>query len=133
MASTYDEASPQIYPHWLDALKSNVMLNCKHQTYLLFKQLDLSNIQQIQFALILNKEMKTLGAIEIRIGSKNGKLIGKLNIPTNHTNPFIELVTPIEKTNGFHDVYFVFTNPDDINQNVTLPVWFYFDNLLTGN
>ena len=49
------------------------------------------------------------GSIEIRTDGKDGKLIGTLRVPyIGEWDKWVKLATPVEKTKGIHDLYFIF-------------------------
>ncbi len=74
--------------------------------FLGFKEIDLTSVSSIDVR--VNSKFAT-GKIEIRLGSKEGKKIGVIPVKaTGKWDDFYVVNTPIEATQGVHDVYFVF-------------------------
>lgn len=86
-----------------------------HNEYLMFKNIDLTEIEQLLLHIPVPKDFFNGGFVEIRIDGKDGQLIGKADLKVGQVKPFS---TPIKPTNGKHDIYFVFKNPDAPQQQI---------------
>ncbi len=83
------------------------IVNIKNGAWVRFNQLDLTSVKSI--VLSLSAKDKRGGEIEVRLKAADGKLIGKGKInTTDQQNVSVKL----ERTEGVHDLYFVFKNSD---------------------
>ena len=84
----------------------------RNGSFVKFNDLDLTHVTQIKYRVL---EQGTGGNIEVRLDSREGKLIGTLNIPAGKVQDvktgWKEVRGKLsEKVSGKHDVYFVFAN-----------------------
>ena len=86
-----------------------------HGGYLVFNEVDLSGITQVQFNGMANNRNGTVGGlVEFRLGAVDGELIGHVEVPVTEFSwrgprpdpPLAELNAP----DGLHDLYMVFIN-----------------------
>ena len=99
--------------------QSPVVIVMASDTYVQFKQLDLTGIKAMEFAVSIPKQQLSAvgGRIEVRIDSPTGQLLGQTDDlhPSESTNP-ADLFKPsmakatLNPAAGVHDVYFVFKN-----------------------
>lgn len=96
---------------------STVMIASISGSYIGFKNLDLTGIEQIAFTATVPQAqmMASGGTIEVRTGSPNGNLIGSVDVmPPGHAsgqpNSQGQYVAKIKETLGLQDTYFVFTS-----------------------
>ncbi len=75
--------------------------------YFSFKNIDLTGVNSISSFAIANNPQIQGGALDIRLGSLTGAVIGTMQIKNGSIG---EVSTPIQKTEGINDVYFVFKN-----------------------
>jgi cytochrome c len=98
--------------------------------YVKFDKIDLTHVKSLTYRI---QQRGIGGKIEVRLDSKDGKLVSTLNIPgaKNQTQQatWKELRTKLNVVvTGVHDIYFVFTNPDGERKNLFNIDWIYFDN-----
>lgn len=75
-----------------------------------FKQIDLTGITAVRFVALTPRQMEARGgSIEVRLGSPEGRLIGRTEFIENAPTP-TSVQAVLEPTTGMHDVYFVFKN-----------------------
>jgi cytochrome c len=83
-------------------------------SYARFRQLDLSGISAIDFAVNAPTQYGAVGGkIEVRIDSETGALVGETETVAPQTTPNAPPIVahaPLKPTTGMHDVYFVFRN-----------------------
>lgn len=97
-----------------------MMIGQRDKSYIGFKQIDLTGIDQITFTVASSKAFNMAGGhIEVRLGSPDGELIGQSsNIvpsapPQGQRQPLPETkVVKLKSTTGFKDVYFVCRNEE---------------------
>ncbi len=80
-----------------------------HQSYVMFHQLDLRGIQQLKYRV---QSQGPGGTIELRLDGPQGPLVSSLTVPAGGSSQaeWKEMVTSVKPTQGFHDLYFVFSN-----------------------
>lgn len=84
--------------------------------YIGFKEVDLTNVNKIDFRIGSNGAKAVL---EVRIDDPAGKLIGKMDIrSTNGWQTWNTQTCSVEKTDGKHNVYFVFIGGEGYLYNV---------------
>ena len=101
-----------------------------HGSFVKFDSLDLSYVTQLRYRV---QSHGAGGDIEVRLDSKDGKVISTINIPSgnleNRKNRWKEVrTTLVEKVSGRHDVYLIFLNPREKRRNLFNIDWIYFDN-----
>lgn len=116
--------NPSKYDEVVDATKmsyggNNFVIPAKSGSYISLKQIDLTAITSIEITAMAPKAQLNAegGTIELHIDAPNGKLLGQ--------TPFIgdagggglsfggkPVSLPVTPTEGVHDVYLVFKNPD---------------------
>jgi len=114
--------NPTKYDEVVDATKmsyggSNFVIPSKVGSYISLKNIDLTGITSIAFSAMAPKAQLNAegGYIELHIDAPKGKLLGKTDFIGDSGGGFggggkpVELV--VKPTEGFHDVYLVFTNP----------------------
>lgn len=97
--------------------RGGVINSLFHGAWVSFKQVDLTDIASIQ---LTHQPRRFRGAtISVRLGSADGKEIGQVSeMPSSTSSSTIQIdLTPTE---GKSDVYFVFTNPDEENELITI-------------
>ena len=88
-------------------------------SYLSFNKIDITGIKQIEFV-VAEGENISGGAIEIRLDSPSGKLIGQTpHISGSKDN---SAKADIQAEAGVHQVYFVFTNPKAANTDKLIQI-----------
>jgi cytochrome c len=88
--------------------------------YVRFNGFDLSGIRSITFRVL---EQGAGGTIEIRTGSKTGPVIGTATFAAGHADTWKEHSATLTPTTGTHDLYFLFRNPDHVNQQLFYVDW----------
>lgn len=97
-------------------------------SYLGLNKIDLTGIKQIEFeaSAIPGASSTSGGVIEIRIGSPTGKLIGQtpniLLVKEKYRKDITRAKAAVDKVNGVHDIYFVFTNKTAGNKNSQMQI-----------
>jgi cytochrome c len=102
----------------------------RHESFIKFTRLDLSQVKQLQYRILTQGAG---GNIEVRIDSRQGRLISTQSIPAGRVSDlktgWQEVRAKVnESVSGTHDVYFVFTNSKAAKQNLFNVDWIYFDN-----
>jgi cytochrome c len=93
------------------------------QSYFGLRQVDLTGLKQ----LIYRYAAKQDAALELRIGSPIGQVIGRLALPaTGSTARFAELHVPLQNPGGRHDLYFVAANPESVPEPICRLDWVEF-------
>lgn len=97
-------------------------------SYLRFDALDLTGVQQVAFRTETMPLNNRGGVIELRLDAPNGPLVGSVAV-AGGAHKAEEVVTPLTPTQGQHDLYVVFRNPDDRSgEPLFLLDWLRFDN-----
>lgn len=79
-----------------------------NEDYIKVRNVDFGSEGPSQFEAIVASRYHE-GQIEIRLGKKDGELIGTLNAPyTGEWDSWKTVFTDVKKVNGLHDIYFVF-------------------------
>ena len=96
-----------------------------HNSFLRFKNQSLKNLQSVKLAAKYNAGYDYQGSVEIREGSKDGDVIGKMELgyfddEKNGTKFYKIPVTPSLET---ADLFFVFKNPKDADQFILNADW----------
>lgn len=95
----------------------------KNGSYFSFKNIDLKGIQGL---VIKAAARNNGGRIEVRLNSPTGKLIGSVDVsPVSHEK-WVEIILPIESTEGLNDIFFVFKNENVKDENLMIVDWVYF-------
>mgnify|MGYP002629423330 FL=1 len=81
----------------------------KENTWIMFEQLDLTGIHQAQVGAFSMKGQTAGGTAEFRLGSPEGKIIGKVVIPESSMAP---INVNFDGELGITDLYVTFTNPE---------------------
>lgn len=100
--------------------------NIKHGSYIMFKDIDLTNIEKITFNLL---SVRHGGTIEIRTGAPDGKLLGSAEVPEGNFSSeiiFKEITADIAKTSSSDHLYLVFKNEDNKDEVLFNLDWIYF-------
>jgi cytochrome c len=123
--------NPSDYNEFVDVNKmsfngNRFVIPTKSGSYMVLKDVDLTSLTQVEIAAVAPKpQLNALGgAIEIRIDSPSGKLIGKSDFITDNGEGFRAKPRSVvlEPTVGKHNLYFVFTNPDTKNSGSLMVV-----------
>lgn len=102
--------------------------NITHGKYTRFNQIDLNHIRNIRFRI---HEHGAGGTIELRSNSRDGALLGKLEIPGGRLadlkTGWKEVLLPLTATTGIHDLYLVYKN-EQIKSPMFHIDWMFFEN-----
>ena len=104
---------------------AEVVVAITDKSYVLFRDIDLSTVLGVTFQAFSSAGVTCGGKMEIRTGSPTGTLIGEATIPNGSMKP---LSTSIKSQEGKHDVYFVFTNPENKGKPLFAVDWIEFKN-----
>lgn len=101
-----------------------------HQSFVKFNQLDVTHLKHITYRV---QPDGVGGAVELRLGEPNGKLISTVSVPSGKTandkKEWQELTAPLILAEvGKQDLYFVFKNAAQARQNLFNLDWIYFSN-----
>ncbi len=91
--------------------------------YVKYDDIDLTDIKSLSFFFVVNDESRSGGKVELRLDSKDGKLIGTMDF-TETSQPFNAMM--IDEVNGIHDIYFVFENKKNPAKQIYNFDWVYF-------
>ena len=97
----------------LNNLPMDIMTGTIHSSYIVFKQIDLSGIDEISImAAAFERSDHVGGTLELHLDTPEGTLTGtsKPVMPDNTRKP-VRSAFAITPTEGVHDLYFVYTNP----------------------
>ncbi|HYC85466.1 MAG TPA: ThuA domain-containing protein [Chryseosolibacter sp.] len=99
--------------------------NVRHNTSAAFRDLDLTGVKKISITTFNRPEENVGGAIEVRLDSREGKLLGtiKANKPQMGSSTI-----NVSGLDGTHHLYLVFTNPAAGDKTL-----FYFVNMKLSN
>ncbi len=123
-----DFASPELRPRDIPQQEGKALTNCKHESYLIFKNLDLTGVKEFTCQFLALESYTGGGKIELRTGSPQGKKLGEMLVPKAEAQKLHQISTSLQTTEGFQDVYIVFKHPQKTEQNICAPDWFYLDN-----
>lgn len=113
--------NPSKYDEFSDVNKmsfngNSFVIPVKSGAYIALKQVDLTGITQVELMALAPKAQLNAqgGFIELRLGSPKGKLVGKTAFIGDNGGGFRANPTlmKLEPSSGFHDIYFVFVNPE---------------------
>ena len=120
----FSEASPNIKPFpvpkkYLEQLSLGeeviFILGMKNNSYIKFDAVDCTSITSLECGLGAGFGMHFGGNMTVRLDSINGELIGQTNINVPESE-FISgykiAAIPLIESEGIHDLYFTFTNPE---------------------
>ena len=94
----------------------NSLGNASNGSYLLFKDIDLTNIKEITYRLGSKDQV---ARIEVHLDSPGGPLVSSAEYhPTGDWNKKTNVTAPVQPTTGRHDVYFVVTKDTQPDQNL---------------
>ncbi|HEV7350921.1 PQQ-dependent sugar dehydrogenase [Telluribacter sp.] len=98
-----------------------------HNRYVKLNQIDLSNIGSIRFRVL---EHGVGGRLEVHLDQPEGPLVGSVSIPAGNASDFTsgwkEILAPIKRTAGEHDVYFTFKSTAGAQKEMFFLDWMYF-------
>jgi cytochrome c len=111
------DAIDGIQKYQAPGMPSVMMIGQGNNSYVGFKQLDLTGISSITFVTAAPKQYGMIGgSMEVRIDSPTGEVIGESS-PIVATAPSgqqmaapILATASIKATTGFHDIYFIYKN-----------------------
>lgn len=95
-------------------------------SYIAFKDIDLTGITAITYNLAA-RPMPERGKITLKLDSPNGTTAGEILVKdTKEGFKFKEITAPITKTNGVHDLYFIFSHDEVKGHELFQLDWLYF-------
>jgi cytochrome c len=122
---TFTLRSPNINPSKYDEFSdvnkmsfggNSFVIPTRHGSYIGLKQIDLADVNEIEIMAAAPKAQLNAegGVIELRIDSPTGTLIGKTDFIGDTGGGFggKPASITVQPTKGFHDLYFVFQNPN---------------------
>lgn len=99
----------------------------KHKGYTKFNRLDLAHVSKLKYRIQSNGPG---GMIELHLDSISGPLVSSVTIPPgevkNLKTNWKDIIAPVKKMPGIHDLYFVFVNPAEPQKNLFNIDWIYF-------
>lgn len=84
-------------------------------SYILFKDIDLTDVKSVQFNGLFNPQFFGGGKIQIHTGAKDGALIGEVDVAS--TPGFVQMRSDLKASEGKQDLYFNF-----VPANENMPV-----------
>ncbi len=116
-----------------------VLGNLLNNQFFCFRHVDLAGLQTISLLIGLGGPQATYvgGSIELRLDSRNGPVVGTLDVPAAGAVPqmqFLEklLILPTTSDGQFHDLYFVFKNEQEPLKPVAAVDWVRFNLAASG-
>ena len=97
------------FPRWGNRLSGG-----NHKSYILLKNVDLTNIRKFMYEYSSDKQ----GEIWVRIDSQAGPVISRASYSPTKGKPGTVTGEISNRTSGRHDVYFVVMKPDKPNENI---------------
>ncbi len=126
-AEDYDEGNVGVVIATLNTGYVSYITNITDGKYTRFNQIDLTQIRKIKLRV---QEQGAGGTIELRTGGKDGPLVGTLRVPSGKvTDPkteWKEKEMPVTKTDGLHDLYFIYKNTTSKGALFRID-WIYFE------
>jgi cytochrome c len=93
------------------------------QAWFGLQRIDLKNLKQLRY----RYASKADAALELRLDSPTGPVIGRLPLPaTGGTAKYAEASAPLQHTGGRHDLYFVAANPESVPEPICRLDWIEF-------
>lgn len=105
-AATYDE-SKGAAKFTVEQLGGEVVVASENDSYIAFKNIDLTGIKTIVIGAFSQKGMTVGGGLEVRLGSPTGTVVGTATVPEASMAPLKIKVD----TAGEQNIYFIFKNP----------------------
>lgn len=101
-----------------------VMGDADHGSYLLFRQVDLKNVEKLTYRLSARNHA---AALELHLDSPTGPVVSTLRYEkTGNWDDFAELNASVVASPGVYDLYFVVAKPDEPNADLLRLDWIYF-------
>lgn len=95
--------------------KSEVLAPVKNGSYALYKNIDLTDIQNLSFMVYATPDRTVGGKIEVRLDNPTGALIGQVEVPNDKVGV---VSTSIRKPDDkLHNLYLVFTTSQAVPEN----------------
>lgn len=96
-----------------------------NNSYILFKNIDLTGIEKLGFHV---RDVQDGSTIEVHLNSPEGKIIAATNFEAvDADGKWMQVDTPLNQmVNEKQDVYFVFINDQDIQENLLELDWIYY-------
>lgn len=86
--------------------------------YLLYKNIDLTDLESLRIGYNMRKDRETGGTIELRLDKPDGTLIGKAEIEDVVESESTEIA--FSNAKGFHDLYLVFKKEKNKDKSVVM-------------
>ncbi len=109
-ASTFDEAKAASKFN-VEQLGGDVAIASEDNSYIAFKDIDLTGVQSLSIAAFSMKGSTAGGKIEVHIGSPTGTLLGDVEVPDGNVAPLKIVLNKPPTPPMPTTVYFVFKNP----------------------
>ena len=110
-ASTFDE-SKAASKFNVEQLGGEVAIASENDSYIAFKDIDLTGIQSLSISAFSMKGSTAGGKIEVHLGSPTGALLGNVDVPDGNMAPLKIVLNKPPTPPMPTTVYFVFKNPD---------------------
>jgi cytochrome c len=107
-ANTYD-TQKETMKYTIDGL-GEVVIATTDKSYVSFNDIDLTSIGAFTVMAVASDDRTAGGKVEIRMDSPTGQLLGTADIGKTLPKP---VKVPINPSTGFHNLYLVFSNPDN--------------------
>lgn len=98
-----------------------------HGSYIGFEDIDLAGIRSLTLNMKGTGDVKSLGTIEVHLGSPDGQMIGSEEFRTDLSENAFEMNMEIQSQSDHHDVYFVFKDREDTGHPLFLLDWISFN------
>ncbi|QHW01539.1 carbohydrate-binding protein [Spirosoma endbachense] len=99
-----------------------------NNSFVVFDKLDLNQISNIKYRV---QSQGAGGRIEVRLDSTQGPVVSTIDISGGKVQDmkteWKDLLAPVKSTQGLHNLFFVFTNPDAARKELFHIDWMYFE------
>jgi cytochrome c len=110
----------QSHSKW-SAQGANIIGEIKEGSFMIFNEVLLDDLKSISFRGLYNENYQYTGKVEIRLGAKDGKLLGEANLDTFNKTKQLFKTTDIAlgKTTGKGKLFILFKNADNAETLIT--------------
>lgn len=97
----------------------------KDGSYMVFKDIDLTGIGTLTYNIAARPEARG-GTISLRLDSPTGQVVSS-KVYEGSKEGFNEISAPVSRTEGVHDLYFVFSHEEEKENSLFNLDWIYFE------
>jgi cytochrome c len=122
-AEGYDMSEGVERRRWGADRKTGVLYRMKGLAHIGFTGLDMTGVASLTLRLV----PQAGGIVTVRSGSADGKVLGTGNVIRGSKNEMIDLRIPLNTTEGKQDIYLVFTNKQQPEEEMPMLDWIRFE------